>query len=43
MGSRIQRHTIAHELRSILTSMIPSKLQYGHPNGGAKYRWGGLK
>jgi len=43
VGSRKQRRTIAQGLYSFLLPKILAKLKQGHPNGGAKCRWGRLK
>jgi len=42
LGSHRQRHTISQD-SSLLMSKVSAKFQRGHPNGGAKYRWGRLK
>jgi len=39
VGSHKQRHTIARDC-SFLMPKISAKLKRGHPNGGAKCRWG---
>jgi len=40
VGSRKQRHTIAHGRSSFLTPKISAKLTRGHPSGGIKCRRG---
>ena len=43
VGSRKQRHSIAHQDSSFLMPKISAKFKRDHPNGGAKCRRGRLK